>query len=60
LLVDSLLSPLLKSVAPGDGSNRGSIEEAMNEQQHGGRDALMDRLESRFLFLAADAKATLR
>ncbi|CAN5959601.1 unnamed protein product [Sphagnum jensenii] len=55
----SLLSPLLKSVAPGDGSNRGSIEEAMNEQQHGGRDALMDRLESRFLFLAADAKATL-
>jgi hypothetical protein len=31
----------------------------MNEQQHGGRDALMDRLESRFLFLAADAKATL-
>lgn len=54
------MSPLLKSVAPGDGSNKGSIEEAMNEQQHGGRDALMDRLESRFLFLAADAKATLR
>ncbi|KAH9542069.1 hypothetical protein CY35_14G096500 [Sphagnum magellanicum] len=55
----SLLSPLLKSVAPGDGSNRGSIEEAMNEQQHGGRDALMDHLESHFLFLVADAKATL-
>ncbi|KAG0583487.1 hypothetical protein KC19_3G140200 [Ceratodon purpureus] len=55
----SPLSPLLKSVAPGDGSNRGTIAEAMHEQQYGGRDALMERLESRFMFLAADAKATL-
>lgn len=55
----SPLSPLLKSVAPGDGSNRGTIAEAMHEQEYGGRDALMERLESRFMFLAADAKATL-
>ncbi|XP_024364602.1 uncharacterized protein [Physcomitrium patens] len=55
----SPLSPLLKSMAPGDGSNRGTIAEAIHEQEYGGRDALLERLESRFMFLAADAKATI-
>lgn len=47
-------------MAPGDGSNRGTIAEAIHEQEYGGRDALLERLESRFMFLAADAKATIR
>eukprot|EP00250_Pteridium_aquilinum_P011134 c19856_g1_i1 orf=174-1211(+) len=50
----SLLSPLLKSMTRGDGSHK------KLEQELEGRDALVDRLESRFLYLGADAKETLR
>lgn len=50
----SLLSPLLKSVTRGDGSHR------RYEHEPEGRDALMERLESRFLYLGAGAKETLR
>ncbi|BBN14755.1 hypothetical protein MPTK1_6g14240 [Marchantia polymorpha subsp. ruderalis] len=53
----SLLSPLLKSLARADGSSNYDHGEHLTEQE--GRDALLGRLESRFLFLAADAKATL-
>ncbi|MCO5597545.1 hypothetical protein L7F22_051623 [Adiantum nelumboides] len=50
----SLLSPLLKSVTRGDGSRR-NFDQDIEE-----REALVDRLESRFLYLGADAKETLR
>lgn len=50
----SLLSPLLKSITRGDGSYR------RLEQESEGRDALVDRLETRFLYLGANAKETLR
>lgn len=61
----SLLSPLVKSLAPGDG---GAREEPALEESWGGhgpedmaaRDRVLRRLEARFLFLAADARATLR
>lgn len=56
----SLLSPFLKSVAPGDGSQKRKTGDKTKGLETGGRDALMERLESRFLFLGADAKATLR
>ncbi|KAH6558150.1 hypothetical protein KP509_1Z076800 [Ceratopteris richardii] len=50
----SLLSPLLKSITRGDGSHK-KFDAAAE-----GREALVDRLESRFLYLGADAKETLR
>lgn len=51
----SILSPLLKSVTYRDGPQ--DILVQLDDQE--AREALMERLESRFLFLAADAKATL-
>eukprot|EP01018_Ginkgo_biloba_P005021 Gb_14792 [translate_table: standard] len=51
----SILSPLLKSVTYRDGPH----DEILHTDDQDGREALMERLESRFLFLAADAKATL-
>ncbi|GBG77379.1 hypothetical protein CBR_g23710 [Chara braunii] len=54
----SLFSPLLKSIAPGDGSKAGDWDEDIYAIE-GGREALLRRLEARFLFLAADAKGTL-
>ncbi|KAG6544293.1 hypothetical protein Mapa_014296 [Marchantia paleacea] len=53
----SLLSPLLKSMASADGSSSHDHGQHLTELE--GRDALLGRLESRFLFLAADAKSTL-
>ncbi|CAM6110674.1 unnamed protein product [Calypogeia fissa] len=53
----SLLSPLLKSFTPGDGSV--ADYDGQPPKNQADRDALMVRLESRFLFLAADAKAVL-
>ncbi|KAI5063505.1 hypothetical protein GOP47_0022052 [Adiantum capillus-veneris] len=50
----SLLSPLLKSVTRGDGSHKKFDQETEE------REALVERLESRFLYLGADAKETLR
>lgn len=51
----SILSPLLKSVTYRDGPQ--DILVQLDDQE--AREALIERLESRFLFLAADARATL-
>lgn len=51
----SILSPLLKSVTYRDGPQDTLVQ--LDDRE--AREALMERLESRFLFLAADAKATL-
>eukprot|EP00850_Spirogloea_muscicola_P012103 SM000077S21577 [mRNA] locus=s77:281747:285134:+ [translate_table: standard] len=56
----SLMSPLLKSFAPGDGSSEESVFDSLREgAQSEGRNCLLQRLEARFLYLAADAKLTL-
>lgn len=58
----SLLSPLLKSITPGDGSQKLQVHDKRQEHkpEPEGRDAAIKRLEARFLFLGADAKAVLR
>ncbi|KAL3691716.1 hypothetical protein R1sor_005367 [Riccia sorocarpa] len=53
----SLLSPLVKSLATAYGSGGQDEEEFLSEEDE--RNAFMRQLESRFLFLAADAKSTL-
>ncbi|KAJ7523244.1 hypothetical protein O6H91_18G043200 [Diphasiastrum complanatum] len=55
----SLLSPILKSVTSGNGLHSDNVSDPNLEKGGRGRDALLKRLESRFLYLAADAKATL-
>ncbi|XP_024532838.1 uncharacterized protein LOC9640727 isoform X2 [Selaginella moellendorffii] len=49
----SFFSPVFKSVAQGDGSSPRHSEDGEEK-----RDDLLERLESRLLFLAADAKST--
>eukprot|EP00897_Mesotaenium_endlicherianum_P002679 jgi/Mesen1/2439/ME000157S01576 len=58
----SLLSPVLKSLAKGDGGNGETMIGVLYDEggELYGRDVLLRRLEARFLFLAADARATLR
>lgn len=51
----SYLSPLLKSISSGVELDRFMIEEDFEEREH-----FIDVLESRFLYLAADARSTLR
>ncbi|KNA17641.1 hypothetical protein SOVF_078350 isoform B [Spinacia oleracea] len=51
----SYLSPLLKSVSSGVELDRFMIEEDFEERDH-----FIEVLESRFLYLAADARSTLR
>ncbi|XP_031498959.1 uncharacterized protein LOC116263378 isoform X1 [Nymphaea colorata] len=51
----SYFSPLLKSIAYGD-----NVDDVMYEEAGEGREAIVELLESRFFFLAADARATLR
>ena len=53
----SYFSPLLKSI-PNKGGGRG--ERLMIEEDIEVRDGFIQSLESRFLFLAADARSTLR
>ncbi|KAL2622337.1 hypothetical protein R1flu_002542 [Riccia fluitans] len=53
----SLLSPLVKSFAAAERSGKHDQEEFLSEEDE--RNAFMSQLESRFLFLAADAKSTL-
>ncbi|CAN6465663.1 unnamed protein product [Victoria cruziana] len=51
----SYFSPLLKSIAYGD-----NVDDVMPEEAGEGREAIVHLLESRFFFLAADARETLR
>ncbi|XP_022137611.1 uncharacterized protein LOC111009011 isoform X2 [Momordica charantia] len=51
----SYFSPLMKSI-----TNRGQTDYAMIEEDLEERDDFISMLESRFLFLAADARSTLR
>ncbi|XWS50890.1 hypothetical protein CRYUN_Cryun12cG0128800 [Craigia yunnanensis] len=51
----SYFSPLLKSIM-----NRDDVEDVMTEENVEEREAFIAALESRFLFLAADARSTLR
>lgn len=51
----SYFSPLLKSVA-----NKADVDYVMIEEDLEERELFIETLESRFLFLAADARATLR
>ncbi|XP_022738836.1 uncharacterized protein LOC111291399 isoform X4 [Durio zibethinus] len=51
----SYFSPLLKSIL-----NRDDVEDGMIEENVEEREAFIAALESRFLFLAADARSTLR
>ncbi|XP_050936160.1 uncharacterized protein LOC103504561 isoform X1 [Cucumis melo] len=51
----SYFSPLMKSI-----TNRGQTDYAMIEEDLEERDGFISTLESRFLFLAADARSTLR
>ena len=55
MLLPSYFSPLLKSIA-----RRGDIDYAMIEEDLEEREDFISSLESRFLFLAADARSTLR
>lgn len=51
----SYFSPLLKSMA-----NHPDVDHTMEGNDVEGRDDFIELLESRFLFLAADARSTLR
>jgi len=51
----SYFSPFLKSII-----NRDAVEDVMLEENVEEREAFIGALESRFLFLAADARSTLR
>lgn len=51
----SYFSPLMKSI-----TNRGETDYAMIEEDLEERDDFISTLESRFLYLAADARSTLR
>eukprot|EP00262_Sarcandra_glabra_P007333 TRINITY_DN20052_c0_g1_i1.p1 TRINITY_DN20052_c0_g1~~TRINITY_DN20052_c0_g1_i1.p1 ORF type:complete len:371 (+),score=36.46 TRINITY_DN20052_c0_g1_i1:183-1295(+) len=51
----SYFSPLLKSI-----SSRAEVDYIMDEPDHEEREEFIEHLESRFLFLAADARSTLR
>lgn len=55
VLVSSYFSPLLKSIP-----NKGGRDRLMIGQDIQVRDGYIEALESRFLFLAADARSTLR
>ncbi|XP_077230443.1 uncharacterized protein LOC143863609 isoform X2 [Tasmannia lanceolata] len=55
LFSPSYFSPLLKSV-----SNRPDVDYIMHGEEFGGREDFIEHLESRFLFLAADARSILR
>lgn len=55
LFLFSYFSPLLKSV-----TNRADVDYVMIGEDLEERDDLIELLESRFLFLAADARSTLR
>ncbi|XP_077230444.1 uncharacterized protein LOC143863609 isoform X3 [Tasmannia lanceolata] len=54
LFSPSYFSPLLKSV-----SNRPDVDYIMHGEEFGGREDFIEHLESRFLFLAADARSIL-
>lgn len=55
LVACSYFSPLMKSI-----TNRGQTDYAMIEEDLEERDDFISTLESRFLYLAADARSTLR
>lgn len=55
LLISSYFSPLLKSITKRTDVNYAIIDEDLEEREN-----FIAALESRFLFLAADARATLR
>ena len=55
LLMCSYFSPLLKSI-----TNRSEVDYAMIDKDLEERENFIASLESRFLFLAADARSTLR
>ena len=55
MLLLSYFSPLLKSI-----TRRGDVDYAMIEEDLEEREDFISSLESRFLFLAADARSTLR
>lgn len=55
MLLFSYFSPLLKSI-----TRRADVDYAMIEEDLEEREDFISSLESRFLFLAADARSTLR
>ena len=65
ILACSPLSPILKSIATGDGSSSDGEDGGAGHPRKDFRDMLSERetllrrLEARFFFLAADAKATM-